>query len=245
MSDPIAEPTRASPGELAGFRGLLAATCWLLVLTSCAGLGGFGLGGSPPCKDEDCPAGSREIAVGVERYCVLSCSGVLEDSVRCGGWGVGRFDGALVCLVQHHDPSTSSCVVVNGPPTTPPNEVCRALPHGCVCSDPACTWTGPERCAASDPQCGPEAFSGTCLDRVGYRPTATRRPAFGGSFVRSLDNPCTFDGECVNSGCGYQCLSTTRHSNMGYTCEGHGEWDRALADAFCGCVAGQCAWFVE
>jgi hypothetical protein len=197
---------------------------------------------APACKDAECPRGSRTVEVGTDRYCIVTCAGALEDRVHVdGAWGGGAYDGALVALVQHHDPSTSSCVVVNRPPPFLPPEVCALLPHGCVCQDAACTWSGRERCAASDPQCGPEAFSNECVDRVGYRATAPRR------VVRRAqrDNACSYDGECVSSGCGYSCDSTRGNGGMSYTCEGHGDLDEALADAYCGCVAGICSWFKQ
>jgi hypothetical protein len=185
----------------------------------------------------------------ISRPCVVSCPGVLEDRVWFVGlWALAQFDGSKVFSVQHHD---ANGVVVDPPPEIP-EEVCRALPRGCTCSSELCKPSEAlaanpaqleARCSADDAECGPEAFSHTCLDWAGYRPRAPRRIVMA-SALRSQS--CSYDGECANSGCGYQCLSLRNpRSNESFLCIKNFRMEALLADAFCGCVEGTCAWFAQ
>jgi hypothetical protein len=91
------------------------------------------------------------------------------------------------------------------------------------------------RCAPSDPNCGPEAVGDRC-----YRPSAPRKP-FGPQIGRHPELACTHDGECTyGRGCGAACISyrTPAHQSL---CGG----TPGLEGAFCGCVQGQCALFVQ
>ena len=210
--------------------------------------------------DESCPGASREVVVGEERYCVFTCPGVHQNRVSCtpGLWGAGSFDGARVCVVQRHD---ALGIVMPQPEGPFPDAVCKLLPHGCVCSpgNVLCApYTRdermpadapPGRCAPTDPDCGPEAFRHDCLDHAGYDPNAPRIPLHERRH-KDPSSRCTHDGECFSTGCGYGCLSIYDPILSGpnpvvFTCEGHPDLEKALENAFCGCVRGECEWFEQ
>ena len=199
-------------------------------------------------RDADCPDGSRTMDVKGVRYCIVSCPGVLEDRVWFVGlWELADFDGAKVFSVQHHD---ANGVVVERPQEIP-QEVCRALPRGCSCASEPCRPADvleaavprpKARCSVDDAECGPEAFSRTCLDWAGYRARAPRLRVGR----NAVDQPCFHDGECANSGCGYQCLSfRSVRVDEAFECIGKPQTEKVLADAFCGCVEGTCGWFKQ
>jgi hypothetical protein len=68
--------------------------------------------------------------------------------------------------------------------------------------------------------------------------------AFHGHVRELLAAPadCDSDGECIDSGCGYRCLSTRDRSDHFYLCLGISDLDNALATAACGCFHHHCAW---
>jgi hypothetical protein len=197
----------------------------------------------------ECPPGASELRVGDIQYCLISCHGAIEDQVHYTGTGwVGTFDDGIVVAVHQREGGIDP-----GMPKTP-DAVCRWLPHGCQCATPACRFAEKRRaaiaaeqavhmprCEASDPDCGPEPFRGTCVAGLGFQPGVSRVPISRG---HDPDRPCSFDGECVNSGCGYQCLSVqTLQANTAYTCIGLPKVDALLDRALCGCVEGSCSWF--
>jgi hypothetical protein len=180
-----------------------------------------------------CPG--DEVHAGSDTFCLVTCAGALEDGVSFSGWTpAGRFDDGLVLVPITPTPT---------PAVLP--EVCRKLPRGCACTTPACTWaqrrhvgsdigeaTDP-RCEATDPDCGPEAFDHDCIPAHYHR-----YPIFPGPSPRN----CRWDGECVNSGCGYACEPVSEAGRV-FTCEGHRDLDELLDGALCGCVSGACQWF--
>jgi hypothetical protein len=95
------------------------------------------------------------------------------------------------------------------------------------------TGFGGARCAAGAPGCGPIPLS----DHAGaaYAPDAERVPLHelrGGA--------CGHDGDCLLGGWGDECRSWTDP-----VIESIGNNDKRLRSAFCGCVAGHCAWFEQ
>ncbi|MGZ5967602.1 MAG: hypothetical protein ACXWP4_08035 [Polyangiales bacterium] len=99
--------------------------------------------------------------------------------------------------------------------------------------------TGP-RCTGVGKPCGPEVYSHETLAKAGYRCDAPRIQL---QTARTLSwGTCAHDGECVAAGCGNQCVPWTSGHMIG-TCEGYLEMESA--PAYCGCVTGSCAWFVQ
>jgi hypothetical protein len=94
------------------------------------------------------------------------------------------------------------------------------------------------RCLPDDPPCGPIPVGQRCPSDVGYVAGRTRQTIF-----EQIDGgPCSHDGECDSGTCD-SCFSTR-------------ESDRFIAgdcfaingmkpNALCGCVAGQCRFFVQ
>ena len=91
------------------------------------------------------------------------------------------------------------------------------------------------RCAADDPACGPMPYVGGCA--VPAAKVSLRRVAVE---LGRAQGACEYDGECAPSGCGNQC-ATTREPHGSGTCE----FRSSLQPALCGCVDGQCRWFVQ
>ena len=209
--------------------------------------------------DADCPSGSRVMEVRSTRYCLVTCPGVLEDRVHY--WRLsylGTFDDAVVFATYRRDENG----FVRTEPQSVPEEVCRALPRGCSCETQLCRQihappsTGhlpPKpvaRCAATDPQCGPETLAHECLDETGYAPDARRvpfRPVSSNLDPSAPPNePCSHDGECVSGSCGYGCSSLrTTSAYQEVECLAHLAVEAQLADAYCGCVEGNCQWFKQ
>lgn len=204
----------------------------------------------------ECPPGSSELRVGDVQYCLISCHGALEDTVYYTGTdSVGVFDDGRVVVVQRHDANGSSIDTPRGVP----DAVCRWLPHGCRCTTPACKYATPSttadqdgnpivrpRCEASDPDCGPETFRGVCPAAVGYEPGVGRYPLVSDPLTPG--HACTYDGECINSGCGYQCSSIATiekriADQIVFTCEARVGLEEIYNRALCGCVQGNCVWF--
>lgn len=90
------------------------------------------------------------------------------------------------------------------------------------------------RCAKDDPACTPVPYSAACAEQTDYDPSEDRRVVQGGS------GSCNYDGECAPGGCGNECTATSEIDVVGL-CDGRG----SLAKAWCGCVKGGCAWFVQ
>jgi hypothetical protein len=94
--------------------------------------------------------------------------------------------------------------------------------------------SGP-RCAADDPACGPMPYLGECAvtpEKVGHRRVVIEPGRSRGD--------CAYDGECTRAGCGNEC-ATTREPHGPGTCE----LRSSLQSALCGCVEGQCRWFLR
>jgi hypothetical protein len=197
---------------------------------------------TPPSRSDtrarECPRGGRALVGSGVLYCLATCEGALEDDVSFSGmYLVARYDDGLV-------------FAATGPRTTP-DEVCRALPHGCACTTPACQhdWLSlanaqhdkigvPPRCLADDPECGPEAFDHGCIGELGYRPGARRVPI---TQIRAgAHDDCDHDGECVASGAGPPCNSTRKiDPHISYI----NGLDHAPPGALCGCIDHACALF--
>jgi hypothetical protein len=97
--------------------------------------------------------------------------------------------------------------------------------------------TGP-RCDGKGKPCGPTPYTRTSLARAGYRCDDHRDP-----IAKELAwGKCAHDGECSVAGCGNQCVPWPE-SNLIGTCEGYTQMEDA--PAFCGCVHGECSWFVQ
>jgi hypothetical protein len=106
------------------------------------------------------------------------------------------------------------------------------------------------RCDGTDPACGPVAFANACYDssrrRILVYPGAAARRA-----KHVQVGPCDYDGQCTTSCCGcirYQSASKDAGASRfedSCLCGLSIEAERALKDAFCGCVAGSCQWFEQ
>jgi len=96
------------------------------------------------------------------------------------------------------------------------------------------------RCSSKVAACGPTPYTHITLAQAGYRCDAERKPLSRGK--KLAWGKCAHDGECSQAGCGNQCVPWTESSLIG-TCEGY--LDMEAAPAFCGCVLGECAWFVQ
>jgi hypothetical protein len=206
-------------------------------------------------ETDSCPPGSDEIRFGGDRYCAVRCAGALEDDVSFQGLELfGRYDDGPVFHAFQSQRAGD-----------PPDWLCRSLPHGCECATPACTYNYgvlareasthrrtlngrilhgqvPPRCQASDPDCGPEAFSQRCIGELGYHPGAARFPVF--EIAPGPHNDCDFDGECAASGWGRPCRST-RKADTGDLGDAYvGGVRRSLHErALCGCIQHTCALF--
>lgn len=189
-----------------------------------------------------CPTGTAEVVVTGVHYCAARCAGALEGNLWFAGLDlVARYDDGPVFAVRRQDSTIAR-------PAQVPDDVCRTLPHGCACTSAACLYDWhavafdrdaigiPPRCTADDPACGPEAFDHGCVAAAGTRkPITNIAPGY---------TDCDHDGECVNSGCGYQCESTRKvDPHVAYTCQGNSAMDHRLAHAMCGCIQHACAWF--
>ncbi|MCZ7680249.1 MAG: hypothetical protein M5U28_16370 [Sandaracinaceae bacterium] len=93
--------------------------------------------------------------------------------------------------------------------------------------------SGP-RCSAASPFCLPEAYEGCAATT--YRPGATRHLLD----IGHAGGACEHDGECVQAGCGNDCVAWDLAGGAG-TCEGY----TLSHPAYCGCVEGRCAWFAQ
>jgi hypothetical protein len=96
------------------------------------------------------------------------------------------------------------------------------------------------RCAKEDGRCGPVPFKEDCLEHTDYHTGAAREEV---SKLPGAAQTCTFDGECQKfGGCDFACIST-RNPEPTIDCSELGHEEAQLADTFCGCVEGSCAWF--
>lgn len=91
------------------------------------------------------------------------------------------------------------------------------------------------RCDASDPACVPEPYQrGTRYDPSGQR--------IPGPLAKYSSGTCGQDGDCVVGGCGNDCMSwELGGAYEAATCEGYS----VPRPIFCGCVSGQCRWFMQ
>lgn len=188
-------------------------------------------------------------------YCLITCEGAAQD----GSFGGTPVDDGIVRPLggAAYTPEASAL----------PPEVCAKLPHGCRCTTPACTYAHDRerashdltrreafddgidpafaaRCRADDRACGAQPFRRTCLDNVFTRADQPIHLVFHDHARELLAAPvdCDSDGECVDSGCGYQCSSTRDHSHRVYTCIGLPGVEEQLGSAACGCFHQHCAW---
>lgn len=91
------------------------------------------------------------------------------------------------------------------------------------------------RCAGDDLACEPVPYN----LREAYDPLGDRHADVLGELSAGA---CEHDGECVQAGCGNHCVSwELGGAHEAATCEGY-QFSRAV---FCGCVAGECAWFTQ
>lgn len=97
--------------------------------------------------------------------------------------------------------------------------------------------TGPQ-CDGKKGPCGPTPYTGVTLAKAGYRCDERRDPIA----PKLAWGTCAHDGECSVAGCGNQCVPWTE-SNLIGTCEAYSRMEDA--PAFCGCVRGECSWFVQ
>lgn len=107
--------------------------------------------------------------------------------------------------------------------------------------------TGP-RCTSDKPDCGPLPYHRPITD--GYQEerlwsgafTLPLRPGVALQTLRDdlSAGSCAHAGDCVRAGCGNHC-DAWYQPVYGANCPGF----RELADAYCGCVEGRCAWFTQ
>jgi len=94
------------------------------------------------------------------------------------------------------------------------------------------------RCLPSDPGCGPIPVGHECIADVAYSPGRTRTPVFD----RMDGGPCAHDGECDGGTCS-TCVST--RESRGIILLGCFSVSGMKPNSLCGCVAGQCTFFVQ
>jgi hypothetical protein len=97
------------------------------------------------------------------------------------------------------------------------------------------------RCLPSDPGCGPIPVGQMCLADVGYTPGGKRTLVFD---PRMSGGDCAHDGECDSETCVTSCFST-RGSDQYIKVGGCFSMSGMKPNALCGCVAGQCNFFVQ
>ena len=166
---------------------------------------------------------------------IVSCRGVNQSEVPCNAGEERRFEGALVCKLD-------------GPWSDPvPSELCARLPHGCrpfetsigTAAAGGSPGFSPPRCAATDPDCGPQRFGGECLEGGGYVWEGDRKPVYPVPF----DGPCEADGDCSLNVAAPTCVACnsrfSERRTRGCTTPRGVEWDRT----FCGCVEHHCDFF--
>jgi|GEM_PF-2778650 len=195
------------------------------------------------------------MTVGEKDYFIVTCEGVNQAGVKCPKhmrrW---QYKDALVCRPP-----------VGEREATPPPDVCRELPHGCippleVPSDDE--RVPPPRCRPDDPLCGPQHAMADCLERGGYdwneskRLVVTDGLAPDGS-IRTFDpatlenqpQGCVHDGDCHTGeqiDCNLSCSSRLEQQppfkDSLALCRGI---VRRHDHTFCGCVEGRCRLFVQ
>jgi hypothetical protein len=94
------------------------------------------------------------------------------------------------------------------------------------------------RCLPEDPGCGPIPVGHQCLADVRYLPGRPRTPVF----ERLNGGDCAHDGECDSGECD-SCFSTRESDRY---ISGDCFFPSGMKpNALCGCVAGQCTFFVQ
>lgn len=94
------------------------------------------------------------------------------------------------------------------------------------------------RCEADDPSCGPVALcDALTVEPDGPRPLLSE---LNPKFARYSAGACEHDGDCYLAGCQQACHAWTEPGFISF-CSGVA----ALDCVACGCVDGQCAWFVQ
>lgn len=151
-----------------------------------------------------------------ERYCAIACDA--RERIACPDDLPHRTDA----------PGVAVCRAEEGPLSP---AMCAQLPNGC---EVAPTGTSGPRCSAASPFCLPEAYEGCAATT--YRPGAARHLLD----IGHADGACEHDGECVQAGCGNDCVAWDLAGGAG-TCEGY----TLSHPAYCGCVEGRCAWFAQ
>lgn len=94
------------------------------------------------------------------------------------------------------------------------------------------------RCLPGDPGCGPIPVGQRCIAELGYVPGKPRTLVFD---ERMAGGPCAHDGECDSGDCP-SCITTRADPYITGGCFFPSDMK---PNAYCGCVAGQCAFFVQ
>lgn len=93
------------------------------------------------------------------------------------------------------------------------------------------------RCERDDPACAPLPYGGGAPAPSCERDRAVDTWTIEHGLSRGS---CAYDGECMVSGCGNHCVAWPE-AGFAATCEAYLQLDDG--PAFCGCTAGNCAWF--
>jgi len=94
------------------------------------------------------------------------------------------------------------------------------------------------RCLPGDPGCGPIPLGQRCIAETGYVPGKPRTLVYDKRFA---GGPCAHDGECDSGECP-SCITTRADPYISGDCFFPSDMK---PNAYCGCVAGQCAFFVQ
>ncbi len=104
------------------------------------------------------------------------------------------------------------------------------------------------RCSQGDPDCGPLPYHHQLDDpnqddrTWAGQFTLPLRPGVDTKTLREdlSSGTCTHAGDCVRAGCGNNC-DAWHEPIYAANCPGYTD----LADAYCGCIEGKCAWFTQ
>jgi hypothetical protein len=221
--------------------GLVAALPWLM------GAEGSGCG--------------TDVDVGAEGECVVGgCSGQLclepgDDTASTCEWSdvYACYQQLGVCeraadgaCGWRPTQELQDCIDAGGPNPPEPEPCVVGGCSGTLCLDPAdeplgstCEWSPSYACYDAVGICERDA-SGAC----GWRDTpeleaclADDRVPTSGACVRSTEDACETDADCVSGGCGGELCFNPAVSSGASTCE------CTAPSLGCGCVFGRCTWF--